>query len=61
MKYKWNDFTNIAIAFLSGSVKDVCNNLEKYGIITRNEDGTYKAFNEVLEQIYELHVCEDDK
>lgn len=58
MKFKHNDFVNIVLSFLSGSVEDVCNNLEKYGIITRNTDGTYKAFNEVLEQIYEFHMPE---
>ena len=58
MKLKHNDFVNIALAFLSGSVEDVCKNLEQYGIITRNADGTYKAINEVLEQIYEFHVPE---
>ena len=61
VKFKHNDFMNIALSFLSGGAEDVCNNLEKYGVITHNADGTYKAFNEVFEQIYELRVCENDK
>ena len=60
IKFEHNDFINIAPFFFSGGVEDVCNNLEKYGIITRNTDGTYKAFNEVLEQVYELRACEDN-
>jgi peroxiredoxin len=54
------DFVHIAGAFLSDDMDITCNRLEQYGITVKNEDGTYKAFNEVMEQIYSLHVHEGE-
>ena len=52
--------TYIAGAFLSKNIEDACNCLEKCGVSVKNADGTYKTFNEVMEQIYSLHVHADD-
>ena len=54
------DFLHIAAAFLGENMDVTCNRLEQYGIKVKNEDGTYKAFNEVMEQIYDLHVYEGE-
>ena len=45
-------------AFLSENIEDTCNCLEQCGVLTKNADGTYKSFNEVMEQIYNLHIHE---
>lgn len=48
----------ISGAFLSENIKDTCCYLEQCGVCTKNADGTYKMFNEVMEQIYNLHIHE---
>lgn len=45
-------------AFFSENIEDTCNCLGQLGVITKNEDGSYKLFNEVMEQIYKLHILE---
>ena len=45
----------ISGAFLSENIEDTCNCLEQCGVQTKNTDGTYKTFNEVMQQIYRLH------
>jgi hypothetical protein len=52
------DFYWVSSAFLSEDIEDTCNCLNQCGVQTKNEDGTYKTFNEVMEQIYSLHVHE---
>ena len=49
---KYKNFINIITTLLSGNVEDVCKKLNQYGIITHNEDGTFKTFDEVLKQFY---------
>ena len=46
-------------AFLSENIEDACRCLEEVGVVTKNEDGSYKLFNEVMEQIYKLHMSEE--
>lgn len=46
-------------AFLSENIEDTCSCLEQLGVITKNEDGSYKLFNEVMEQIYKLHITDE--
>ena len=46
-------------AFLSENIEDTCSYLEQLGVITKNEDGSYKLFNEVMEQIYKLHITDE--
>ena len=48
--------SSIAAAFLSENIEDTCICLKECGIITKNEDGTYKTFDEVMQQIYSLHL-----
>ena len=48
--------TNIAGAFLSENIEDTCIYLEQCGIQVKNVDGTYKTFDEVMQQIYRLHI-----
>lgn len=54
------DFLHIASAFLGENMDITCNRLEKYGIQVKNEDGTYKAFDEVMDQVYSLHAHEGE-
>ena len=53
-------FFNVTCAFLSEDIEDTCDLLRLSGVQTKNEDGTYKTFNEVMEQIYSLHVHEGE-
>ena len=48
--------SSIAAAFLSENIQDTCICLNECGIVTNNEDGTYKTFDEVMRQIYNLHL-----
>ena len=50
--------TYISEAFLSENIEDTCSCLEQCNIQTKNADGTYKTFNEVMQQIYRLHIHE---
>lgn len=52
--------TYIIGAFLSENIEDTCYCLKQCNIQTKNEDGTYKTFNEVMEQIYNLHIHEGE-
>jgi hypothetical protein len=54
------DFYWVSRAFLSEDIEGTCQCLEQCGVQTTNEDGTYKTFNEVMEQIYSLHVHEGE-
>lgn len=54
------DFFLVTGAFLSEDIEDTCDCLKQCGVQTKNADGTYKAFNEVMEQIYSLHVHEGE-
>lgn len=54
------DLSLITSAFLSEDIEDTCNCLKQCGVQTKNENGTYKTFNEVMEQIYSLHVHEGE-
>ena len=54
------DFFLITGAFLSENIEDTCNCLNQCGVQTQNKDGTYKTFNEVMKQIYDLHVHEGE-
>ena len=49
----------ISGAFLSENIEDTCNCLRQLGVVIKNEDGSYKLFNEVMEQIYKLHMSEE--
>ena len=48
--------TYVAGAFLSENIEETCRYLERLGVVIKNEDGSYKLFNEVMEQIYKLHM-----
>lgn len=48
--------SNIAAAFLSEDIESTCFCLNQCGITTKNEDGTYKTFDEVMQQVYKLHL-----
>lgn len=48
--------SSIAAAFLSENIEDTCKCLAQCGITTQYSDGTYKTFDEVMQQIYELHL-----
>lgn len=45
-------------AFLSENIEDTCYWLSQCGVNAKNNDGTYKTFDEVMQQIYELHIHE---
>lgn len=60
LRYRNGDFLCVASAFLSENIEDTCNCLEQCGVSIKNADGTYKTFNEVMEQIYSLHVHADE-
>lgn len=49
----------ISGAFLSENIEDTCNCLGRLGVATKNKDGSYKLFNEVMEQIYKLHISDE--
>ena len=53
---KNTDLHCLATAFLSDSMEQTEKYLGKLNIIVKNPDGTYKPFNEVMEQIYALSV-----
>lgn len=47
-------------AFLSENIDTTVQCLLELGIEAKNSKGEFKPFNEVMEQIYSLHVHEDD-
>ena len=50
----------IAAAFLSEDIDTTIQCLLELGIEVKNSDGEFKQFNEVMEQIYNLHIHEDN-
>jgi len=58
LRYRNGDFLYVVGAFLSENIEDTCRCLEQCGVLAKNADGTYKMFNEVMEQVYNLHVHE---
>ena len=53
---KNSDLRCLSTAFLSDTIDETEKYLTHIGVIVKNPDGTYKAFNEVMEQIYALSV-----
>lgn len=50
------DLHGLATAFLSDTIDETEKYLTSIGIIVKNSDGTYKPFNEVMDQICALSV-----
>lgn len=49
----------LAGAFLSENIDTAIECLLQLGIEAKNSDGEFKPFNEVMEQIYSLHIHEE--
>jgi hypothetical protein len=56
MQIKNTDLHCLATAFLSDNIEQTEEYLGKLNITIKNPDGTYKPFNEVMDQIYVLFV-----
>lgn len=50
----------VAGAFLSEDINTTIQCLLQLGIEVKNSDGEFKPFNEVMEQIYSLHIHEEN-
>lgn len=50
------DLHCLATAFLSDNIEQTEEYLNKLNVTIKNPDGTYKPFNEVMDQIYALSV-----
>ena len=56
MQIKNTDLHCLKTAFLSDNIEQTEEYLGKLNITTKNSDGTYKPFNEVMDQICALSV-----
>ena len=56
MQIKNTDLHYLVTAFLSDNIEQTEEYLGKFNITIKNPDGTYKPFNEVMDQIYALSV-----
>ena len=56
MQIKNTDLHCLTTAFLSDNIEQTEEYLNKLNITVKNPDGTYKPFNEVMEQICALSV-----
>ena len=56
MQIKNTNLDCLTTAFLSDNIEQTEKYLGKFNITIKNPDGTYKPFNEVMDQIYALYV-----